>query len=403
MPPIELALVKVAGLDWVDLVMLVLILLALVRGLRLGATVQVLTFGGFWVGLLGGALLAPHVAALVSPGAFRTVVSIFVVFGMGGLVSGIGRTLGTRAWRVLRRVRLGSADSSLGAAVAGAATLFACWIAAGILVSAPFALLSAGIEQSQILRAMDSVLPPAPSVFSRIERLVSTTGLPPVFAQLAPQSSGPVAMPSSAVVRAAYLAAQASMVKVEGVGCNQIQEGSGFVVAPGLVVTNAHVVAGLPAPEVIDRYGISHHATPIYFDPDFDLAVLKVPTLHEPVLHLDTTYVQRGMQGAVLGYPEGGPLTVDGAGVQTEFEATGRDIYGQGLTVRSVYQIQALVRPGNSGGPLVEPDGLVIGVVFSKSESEPNIGYALASPGVAQRVAQAEANPSPSGTGHCAD
>ncbi|HEY5251491.1 MAG TPA: trypsin-like peptidase domain-containing protein, partial [Acidimicrobiales bacterium] len=198
---------------------------------------------------------------------------------------------------------------------------------------------------------------------------------------------------------AAVAAAGSSTVKIVGEGCGQIQEGSGFVVAPGLVVTNAHVVAGIAHPTVEDGAG-THDTTVVYFDPSFDLAVLRTD-VSEPALALDPQTVPRSTQGAVLGYPEGGPFMDVPAGVMAEFQAQGRDIYGQGLTVRDVYEIQAVVRPGNSGGPLVLPNGEVIGVVFSRSTTNGTIGYALTSPGVMTRVHQAEAATSAVGTGGC--
>jgi S1-C subfamily serine protease len=194
--------------------------------------------------------------------------------------------------------------------------------------------------------------------------------------------------------------AEASTVKIIGDGCGEIQEGSGFVVAPGVVVTNAHVVAGIAHPMV--QVGTNALATTvIFFDPSYDLAVLRVGGLDEPVLTLDPDPSSRGVQAAVLGYPEGGPLQVAPAGIMAAFEAEGRDIYGQGLTVRNVYEIQAKVRPGNSGGPLVQLDGQVIGVVFSRSTINGDIGYALTSPGVLSRVRQAESSPKVVGTGAC--
>ncbi len=128
----------------------------------------------------------------------------------------------------------------------------------------------------------------------------------------------------------------------------------------------------------------------VSFDPSYDLAVLRVNDLSEPALPLDSSTVSRGTQAAVLGYPEGGPFDVVPAGVMDEFQAQGRDIYGQGLTEREVYELQAVVRPGNSGGPLVEPDGEVIGVVFSRSTTNNDVGYALTSPGVLAEVQRAK-------------
>ena len=167
-------------------------------------------------------------------------------------------------------------------------------------------------------------------------------------------------LPGGAQFDAVAARTEASTVKIIGDGCGEIQEGSGFVVAPGVVVTNAHVVAGIAHPMV--QVGTNALATTvIYFDPSYDLSVLRVSGLEEPVLTLDPEPSARGVQAAVLGYPEGGPLQVAPAGIMAAFEAEGRDIYGQGLTVRNVYEIQAKVRPGNSGGPLVQLDGQVIG------------------------------------------
>ena len=144
-----------------------------------------------------------------------------------------------------------------------------------------------------------------------------------------------------------------------------------------------------------------HQTTVLSFDPSFDLAVLRVSGVNEPPLALDPDKSTRGVEAAVLGYPGGGPFTVQPAGIMAEFEAEGRDIYGQGLTVRDVYEIQAIVRPGNSGGPLVQPDGQVIGVVFSRSTTNGDIGYALASPGVLYRVVKAERLTRAVSTGPC--
>jgi S1-C subfamily serine protease len=284
--------------------------------------------------------------------------------------------------------------------VALVATLLAAWLVANTLVNSSSLALNSAISQSRILRAVDNVLPAPPSVFSRVQSFLSAEGFPPVFAQLAPASAGPVSLPGNAELQAAVNRAGPSTVKIVGVGCGQIQEGSGFVVAPGEVVTNAHVVAGIARPQVEDAAGF-HPTTVVYFNPSFDLAVLRVGGLTESPLSLDPNGVGRGTQAAVLGYPGGGPFTADAAGVMAQFEAEGRDIYGQGLTVRNVYEIQAVVRPGNSGGPLVEPDGQVIGVVFSRSTTDATIGYALASPGVLSRVQSVGSSDRATGTGAC--
>lgn len=396
-----LLVIGVGGFDWIDWVLIALAIVAAVRGLRLGAAVQVLSYGGFWLGLVVGALVAPLAVGQVRSQTGKAAVSLVVVFGVAAVLGAVGRGVGARLWRVLRKVHLAMADAGLGLGVAVVATLLACWLAATILIQGPSSRLAAAIANSRILTTMDRVLPPAPSVFNRIRGFVNTSGLPQVFAGIAPGTAGPVVVASGPAVQRAVQAAGPSMVMVVGQGCGQIQEGSGFVVAPGLVVTNAHVVAGIPDPVVVDRQGGHHPATAVLFDPRFDLSVLRAPGLTEPALHLDSSDVPRGTQAAVLGYPEGGPFTAVPAGVIQLFDATGPDIYGQGSTLRPVYAIQAQVRPGNSGGPLVEPNGEVVGVVFSKSVSTPDLGYALASPRVATEVGKAEAHPTHSGTGAC--
>jgi S1-C subfamily serine protease len=282
--------------------------------------------------------------------------------------------------------------------VAVIASLLVIWLLASTLVNSSLHL-SSSISESRIIRSLDDVLPAPPSVFSRVQSFLSSEGFPLAFAQLAP-SAGPVPLPGGSQLQQAVANAGASTVRVVGDGCGQIQEGSGFVVGPGLVVTNAHVIAGIPRPTVQDGTGI-HQVTVVSFDPSYDLAVMRVSGVNEPSLALDPDQVSRGVQAAVLGYPGGGPFTVTPAGVMADFEAEGRDIYGQGLTVRNVYEIDAVVRPGNSGGPLVQPDGEVIGVVFSRSTTNGDIGYALSSPGVRSRVTAASRLTTPVSTGPC--
>jgi S1-C subfamily serine protease len=167
-----------------------------------------------------------------------------------------------------------------------------------------------------------------------------------------------------------------------------------------LVATNAHVVAGESQTQVVVG-GDSYRAVPVLYDPSFDLAVLRTDAPLGPPLPLDGSIVPRGTQGAILGYPEDGPLTVDPAGVMVEVAAPGLDIYNNARVTRDIYEIDAVVRPGNSGGPLVASDGEVIGVVFSRSTAYRGVGYALASPAVLQRVDQAALRTAPVRTGAC--
>jgi S1-C subfamily serine protease len=380
-------------MDLVDVVVVVVVVLAAIQGLRLGAIVLVLSFGGFLVGLYLGALSASVTVRWVHSPSLRAVVALSTMLGIATFCGVAGRILGGIAFRRVHRGVAGSVDSGLGVVVAVTASLLAAWLLASTLVNTSSLSLNAAIDRSEIIRSLDAVLPAPPSVFSQVQSFLSAEGFPPVFAQLAPASAGPVSLPGNAQLEQAVNHAGPSTVKVVGDGCGQIQEGSGFVVAPGLVVTNAHVVAGVDHPMVVDDHG-PHQTTVL-------LAVMRVVGLDEPSLTLDPDQVSRGVEAAVLGYPEGGPFTVDPAGIMAVFEAEGRDIYGRVLTVRNVYEIQATVRPGNSGGPLVQPDGQVIGVVFSRSTTSGDIGYALTSPGVLSRVVRAVSESKAAGTGAC--
>ncbi len=393
-------------MNWVDYVLLVIVALSGIHGLRLGAAMQVLTFGGLLLGLVLGALVAPSIAKVVHGRAAQTLVALIVLIGVATIVGGLGRLLGAHSGRLLQRLRLGPVDSIFGVAVAVVVALIVTWVVAILLQDSQYTALDRSLQQSRIVRALDGVLPPIPTVFAGMERFLAQNGFPIVFTGLPPQTAAPVNLPTDASARAAVLRAEGSTVQVAGAGCGVIQEGSGFVAAPDLVVTNAHVVAGIPSPYVIDATG--RHATSVaLFDPRLDIAVLRVHGLTDPVLPVDALVVPRGTTGVVLGYPGGGPLTPRKAGVAAAFQAVGLDIYGSSQTTREIYQLDAVVQPGNSGGPLVasgDPgvaDGTVIGIVFARSTSNPDVGYALAMPAVQADVARAQASTQTVSTGSC--
>ncbi len=378
-------------MDALDLILIAVILASAFRGFRRGAAVQILSYGGALGGLALGVVLVLLVCPHVSGQHAKTVVALVLLLVPAAVLAASGRQLGAGLWRRLRRARFGAVDATGGAITATGGALVVVWLLASILVNSQFPLVANQIDGSGVVRFVTNVMPPIPTALAPVERFLSDEGLQLVadgFIQLA----GPVPYPSTAEVRAGATRAAPSTVKVVAVGCGEVQEGSGFAVAPGLVVTNAHVVAGTQSIRIEDSAGY-HVAVVELFDPEFDLAILRVRGLAEPALTIDPDTVGRATRAVVLGYPEGGPLAVDPAGVRSEILATGLDIYGENPSVREVYVIQALVRPGNSGGPLVEPDGVVIGVVFSRSPTSSDIGYALASPGVLERVQKTESLP----------
>lgn len=383
----------------VDLVVLALLVAAIAHGLQAGAVVQVASFAGLWGGLALGAALAPRISRLAADTPARVVLATVTLFGSASIFSAIARVGSARLISSVTDRRLTGLDAGLGALVGGGAMLLATWIIAAMLATLPIPGLTTIIQRSAVLRAMDRVMPPPPTLFSRIQRVLDPLGFPNVFAQFEPPSASPLPLPSDPAIRAAAARAAPSTVKIIGTACGQILEGSGFVVAPDRVVTNAHVVAGEQGQSVQDRAG-NHRAFAVSFDPKLDLAVLSVSGLRAPPLQMTSGRVGRGVDGAVLGYPEGGPLDVEPAVVLREMNAVGRDIYGTGLTARDIYELRANVRPGNSGGPLVDTRAIVVGVVFARSSRNPGIGYAITSAEASSRVRQAGS--SAVSTGPCA-
>jgi S1-C subfamily serine protease len=391
--------------DWVDLLIIGLMVLAAVHGLRLGAVVQLLTFGGFFLGFLLGAKVW---TALLSNGhaddVTRSVLVVSLVLFTACALGYAGRVIGTWSNVTVRRHHLGKVDAALGVGVAVLAVLLSAWVVAAVILSpnSRFTSLDSAVHRSDILHSIDGVLPQAPSVFNDLQTFLNDQGFPQVFSTLTPPSTPSVSTPTSAETKALADPAVFSTVKILGTACSSEQEGSAFVVGKGLVATNAHVVAGESGGNTQVLVGNSaYNATVVLFDPDFDLAVLRTDAPLGPALSISPTLVSRGTQAAILGYPEDGGLSIGAAGVQEEVTAIGKDIYNSGSVTRGVYALDANVEPGNSGGPLLGPGGQVIGVVFSRSTVYQDVGYALTSPGVLSRVQEAEHRHSAVSTGPC--
>ena len=382
-----------------------LMLLAAVHGLRLGAVVQLLTFGGFFLGfLLGTVVWVPLFSRGHSDDITRSVLVVSLVLLTACAFGYAGRVLGTWSNVTVRRHHLGHVDAVLGVGVAVLMVLLSVWVVAAVILSpnSRFTSLDAAVARSDILHSIDGVLPQAPSIFNDLQTFLNDQGFPQVFSTLTPPSTPSVSTPTDAETKALADPAIFSTVKILGTACSSEQEGSGFVVGPGLVATNAHVVAGESNGNTQVLLGNSaYNATPVLFDPDFDLAVLRTNAPLGPALTISSNLVPRGTQAALLGYPEDRGLSIGAAGVTEEVTAIGKDIYNDGSVERGVYALDASVLPGNSGGPLLGPGGQVIGVVFSRSTVYPNVGYALASPGVLSRVQQAERHHSAVSTGPC--
>jgi S1-C subfamily serine protease len=392
----------ILGFNLMDVLILALIALAILGGFRRGAALQLVTYTGLIAGLLLGALLAPKVARLADDQTLQAALALGTFLAIAGIGDAVGFIIGRRVWAAARASRLSKADSTAGSFVAVVAVLLATWLIALNLASGPVPALSRQIQGSAIVRGLDKLMPEPPSLLTQIRSFLNTFGFPEVFSGLPPAPAGPVKGPTKGEVARAAEAAEGSTVKVLGEACGAIQEGSGFVAGEGLIVTNAHVVAGVDDP-VIQEQGVegSIDATTVLFDPRFDVAVLRVEENPGPILDLLDEEVDRGARGAVLGYPENGPLTRGAAAVRLTRNTETRNIYGKGTVNRRVYELQARIRPGNSGGPFVLVGGEVAGMVFAASTTDDNIGYALLSTDVHERVDQAATRFTEVDTGNC--
>ena len=368
-----------------DILLVLLLLRYAVWGYRNGLFVGTLAVLGFLAGGFVGMWLLPQVVA-AWPWAIENdlarrvllVVGVFVLASIGqGIVASLAGSLRSRV--TARPVR--TVDSALGAVAGLVALSLLLWFVAAALRGAPSTTAARVIGESRVLAAIDRAVPPQTAgLFSGFRQMLDTEGWPRVFDGLGAEPITPVEPPSAAATAApAIREASNSVVKVVGnaVACGRGQEGSGFVVAPQRVVTNAHVVAGMPSPQVqVLGVGPRYDSRIVVFDPERDLAVLDVPGLSAPTLPLGSD-LERGDSAVVAGFPLNGPYQLDAARVRSTLTATGSDIYGTPGTVREIYSLYTTVEPGNSGGPLLSEDGTLAGVVFAKSTDDDTTGYAL--------------------------
>jgi len=387
-------------MDYLDLLIIVLMVFGIGRGLRVGLFQQSLSLVGFFGGLVLGAALARW---LVSPSAgptARSLIGLLLPLGVASLLASVGELAGRHLRTLAQRYSFGRFDQVLGSVFEVVSVLASVWLLSSLAGKVPVATLQQQVQGSRIVQLLNEHLPPAPPVIAGIEQLVDPNGFPKVF--IGQEPSPPRANPASPEqVQEAVAHAGASVVKIQGYGCGGVVSGSGFVVRSGMVATNAHVVAGVSGISISDARG-QHQATVVWFDPDLDFAVLRASGLVGAPLPIDSNDAPRGTAGAVLGFPGGGPFDAEPATVLDETQAVGRNIYDESTTLRSIYDLQANVEPGNSGGPLVLPNGTVLGVVFAKSVTQQSVGYALTAKQIVPEINQAASRTAPASVGSCA-
>jgi S1-C subfamily serine protease/uncharacterized membrane protein required for colicin V production len=385
-----------------DLIIVLMAILSVLGGYRRGAVLQACGLVGVVVGLGVGALVAPVAVDLASGRAARAGIALGCVLVGASAGNVAGALLGIRLRARIEQGSVDRADRIGGVALSVGALVLAIWFLALNLANGPFPQLARGIRESRIVAEIADLMPPPPPLMSALRRVAGQLGFPDAFVGLPPVPAPPVPPPAPRALAAAAVAARPSTVEVLGSGCidGYLNQGSGFVVAPGYVVTNAHVVAGTHE-QVLASNGARFAASVVFFDPEVDIALLYAPTFHGPPLPLAGGELTRGDGGAVLGFPGGGDLQVGPAAVRQTLDAVGRDIYGQGEVTRHIDELQATVHHGNSGGPFVLPDGRVAGVVFANSVLDEGVTYAITAAQFAPEVRSALGRTTPVGTGSC--
>lgn len=374
-------------------------------GWRQGFVAGLLSFVGFLGGGILAALLLPDlIASYFSEGIVRALVLIGAVL----ICALIGQTLTSILGRMLRAAITWTPvkylDSTAGAALNVLALAVIVWIIATAIAMLPVSQTTTMVQQSKVVTTLDAIVPnQVRDVFIHLRDVVGQGSLPRVFSSITEVVGPEVKAPAAALTTEAAIArASNSVVRVTGSTdqCKTTLTGSGFFIAEGVVLTNAHVVAGVRDPQV-ELGNERWPATVVYFDPRLDVAALQVDSPFVPSLNLQTIPPSSGEDAAAIGYPGGTDLKVIPVRIRALIDARGDDIYGKSGVQRQVVSFRGNVIPGDSGGPLVSTKGQVLGMVFGSGISNKSTGYAIASSELNTAMATGIASDAPVDTGTC--
>ncbi|MFB7886168.1 MarP family serine protease [Microbacterium sp. NPDC056057] len=361
----------------VDVIVVLLLIAACVAGVQRGFFASIGTLAGLAAGAFAAFWLTPLVSAWVPSPVWRGPAVLLTALGLVFAGAAVGSAIGSALRSGADRLKLRGIERFLGGIASVVAAILALALVAPAIAVAGIPVISSAVASSAILRGIEAATPdPVAAALAQLRGAVLDDGLPGLGLLLGPgtaEPAPPVALDDPELQRAA-----ASVARVSGnaYACGRGSSGTGFVVAADRVVTNAHVVAGVDTP-IVELPGVpAREGRIVYFDPIDDLAVIAVDDLDATALPFSPT-LAAGAAAVVQGYPYGGPFTMVSASVQSVGVANVPDVYDSSWNPREIYSLQAVVRPGNSGGPLLTGDGEVAGVVFARAENDDTVGYAM--------------------------
>lgn len=375
---------------WLDLAIIGIAFVAAISGWRSGALGSLLSFVGVVLGAVAGLLLAPHIVSHIDGPRTKLFASLFLILALVVVGEIAGVVLGRAVRGALRNSAFRVFDSAIGVALQLVAVLVAAYLLATPLTSSDQPNLAAAVKNSRVLTEVDKVAPPwLKSVPTRLSSLLDTSG----FDVLQPFGRTPIvnvdAPDASLATDAVVAATRPSVVRIKGIApsCQKVLEGSGFVVAPNRVMSNAHVVAGADS-VTVDAEGKTYDASVVSYDPNADISILDVPGLPTAPLTFAEHPATQGTDAVVMGYPGGGDFLATPARVREIIELKGPDIYRTTTVTREVYTVRGTVRQGNSGGPMINRAGNVLGVVFGAAVDDADTGFVLTAKEVEQQMAK---------------
>jgi S1-C subfamily serine protease len=390
--------------QWLDIAVLSVAFIAAVSGWRSGALGSLLSFVGVILGAIAGVLLAPHLVAHISAPRAKLFAALFLILGLVVVGEVAGVVLGRAVRGAIHSNSVRFFDSLIGVAVQLVVVLVAAWLLATPLTSSSGQPnLAAAVRGSRVLAQVNDFAPEwLKTVPKRLSALLDTSGLPQVLEPFSRTPVVAVAAPDATLANNPVVeSTEPSVVKIRAIApsCQKVLEGSGFVLSPDRVMTNAHVVAGANS-VTVEASGNPYDATVVSYDPTVDIAILSVPNLPSGPLAFANTPVTSGTQAIVMGYPGGGGFVPTPARIRELIELSGPDIYRSATVNREVYTVRASVEQGNSGGPLIDLNGQVLGVVFGAAVDDNDTGFVLTAKEVAAQLAHI-GDTAPVATGEC--